>query len=209
MRKSLEEAAAYYQAQRQGSVADLYLTNRAITSEVQDSFRLGYVGDPLPGHENVQGRLAIPYITQTGVVQIRFRAIPDNGIVGNPEDSPKYKSEFESQATLYNVIALQKPEAITVITEGEIDCITASMAGFVSIGVPGANAWKSLFSRALRYRKIFVMADNDDKGAGMKFAETVKASLYGAKIIVMPEGYDVNSFVMKYGIEALKEKVKR
>lgn len=209
MRKLLEEATVHYQEQRPGSVADRYLTNRAITSEVQDSFRLGYVGDPLPGHENVQGRLAIPYITQTGVVQIRFRAIPDDGIPGNPEDSPKYKSEFESQSTLYNTIDLLRTDQILIITEGEIDCITAHMAGFVSIGVPGANAWKPMFARGLRYRSVFVLADNDDKGAGMKFAETVKGSIYGAKIIQMPEGYDVNSFVMEFGIDALREKVKK
>ena len=207
MRKSLEEATSHYQRQRSGSVADHYLTNRAITSETQESFRLGYVGDPLPGHEMMHGRLVIPYLTQTGVVQLRFRAIPDDGIPGNPEDSPKYKSEHESQATLYNVISLIRPDRSLIVCEGEIDCITASMAGYVSIGVPGANAWKPFFYRALRYRQVFVLADNDDKGAGIKFAETVKNSLYGAKIILMPEGHDVNSFVVAYGIDKLREKI--
>lgn len=207
MRRSLEEATAHYQRQLPQSVADLYLTNRAITREIQDSFRLGYVGDPILGHENVVGRLAIPYITRTGVVQLRFRSIPDDGIPGNPEDSPKYKSEFESQATLFNVMDLARNENTVLITEGEIDCMTAHMAGFPSIGLPGANAWKPLFSRVLRYRKIFILADNDDKGAGIKFAETVKGSLYGAKIVLMPEGHDVNSFVMEYGIDKLREKI--
>jgi len=37
-------------------------------------FHLGVVVDPLPGHEQFLGRVAIPYVTPSGVVDIRFRA---------------------------------------------------------------------------------------------------------------------------------------
>lgn len=206
MKKSLAEAVAFYHKNLEGD-ADLYLKNRSISKEAQDYFQLGCVKDPLPGHERMQGRLVIPYITQTGPVQIRFRAIPDDGIPGNPESSPKYMSEIDAKTTLFNVRSLSRQENFGVICEGEIDTITAAMSGLIAVGVPGANAWNPLFARALRYRKWFILADNDDKGAGIEFAEKVKSSMYGSKIILMPPGYDVNSFVIENGIDALREKV--
>ena len=59
----------------------------------------------------------------------------------------------------------------------------------------------------LRYRKVYILADNDDKGAGLNFAKTVKADIYGAKIILMPDGYDVNRYVTDVGIDSLKGKI--
>ena len=45
--------------------------------------RLGVVEEAEIGHETFQGRLSIPYITKTGVVDIRFRSL-------NPAVEPKY-----------------------------------------------------------------------------------------------------------------------
>lgn len=171
-----------------------------------DYFQLGVVDDPEEGHEFQQGRLSIPYITQTGIVQIRFRALPYTGIPGDPEPSPKYKSEAGAGSTIYNARALMLTGNI-VVTEGEVDCISANIAGLNAIGISGAKAWQNVYARALRFRKVAILADNDDHGEGMKFAERVQHDVRGARIVLMPKGFDVNSFLVNDGPEALKAMV--
>lgn len=210
MKNSLEEASNLYESRLPGSVAEKYLLNRGITSEAMTYFRLGFVGDdPFPGHEFKEGRLAIPYITPSGVVTIRFRAIPEDGVPGNPEPAPKMLSLANSGTWLYNSRDMIDTSGIIGITEGEPDAWTVHMLGIPVVGVPGAKAWEKLrvARRAFRFRKATIFADNDDHGEGKEFAEKLQADIPGSRIILMPEGHDVNSFVNEYGLNALKEKV--
>ena len=55
--------------------AQSYLSERGITPEVANTFLLGSVVEPGAGHEHATNRLSIPYISPTGVVGIKFRAI--------------------------------------------------------------------------------------------------------------------------------------
>jgi len=63
-------------------LAEGYLAQRGINPAVAQAIRLGVVVDPLAGQEQFINRLAIPYLTPTGVVDIRFRSM-------GPEE-PKY-----------------------------------------------------------------------------------------------------------------------
>lgn len=186
-----------------------YLKARGITKETVERFRLGLVHDPLPdaGHDFMMSRLSIPYITITGIVQIRFRAVPYDGIPGNPEPSPKMLSEPGAKTTLYNVSALHPDNSTIYICEGEADTWTAHQAGLPAIGVPGARAWRNVFAKALKFRKAVILADNDDHGEGLEFAQKVQSDLSGARIVLMEKGMDVNSFVQEHGEQALREKV--
>lgn len=173
-------------------------------------FRLGYVGsDPSPGHEFMEHRLSIPYITPTGIVQIRFRAIPEDGVPGNPEVSPKMLSVANSGTMLYNTRDLLDSNPTVAICEGEPDTWSARMLGIPAVGIPGAKAWEKIKNvrRAFRFRKVIILADNDDKGEGLELAQTIQADIRNARIILMPEGHDVNSFVRDNGLDALKEKI--
>lgn len=207
MKKLLEKATRNYNEQLHANASALtYLAKRGITNEMADYFLLGLVETPEEGHEFQQDRLSIPYITQTGIVQMRFRALPYTGIPGDPEPSPKYKSEAGSGSTVYNARALMLGGNIAV-TEGEIDCISAHAAGINAIGIPGANAWQPVYGRMLRYRKVAILADNDDHGEGLKFSERVQHDTPGSRIVLMPKGFDVNSFLTNEGPEALKKLV--
>lgn len=210
MKKSLEEACQIYESRLPGSVAEKYLSNRGITSEVQSYFRLGFVGsDPFPGHEFKENRLAIPYITPTGITQIRFRAIPEDGVPGNPEPSPKMLSIANAGTMMYNTRDLLIDTDMVAICEGEPDTWTAHMAGIPAVGIPGAQAWEKIkvIARAFRFRKVVILADNDDKGDGLKLAEQVQQAIRGSRIILMPEGHDVNSFAQSEGLQALRNKI--
>ena len=52
-----------------------YLTTRGLSVEEAKRFHLGVVENPLPGHEGYKGKLVIPYLTPSGVVDLRFRSI--------------------------------------------------------------------------------------------------------------------------------------
>lgn len=221
LRSFLEKSTeTYYRHNLPVSVAGQYLTTtRGLSPDSVKSFRLGYVDDPLPGHEDYQGRLAIPYLTRAGVVQIRFRALP-----GDPSPA-KYLSMPGVDPTLYNVNDLSRPEPFVCVCEGEIDTITAHQAGLPAIGVPGVNGWRPWFRRCLQgFDAVYVLCDNDIPKArpgctcngdgtcrghnpGAEFGHRLAAEVQNARVVLMPVGQDVNSFVVEHGPEALREKV--
>ena len=76
-----------------------YLASRGITEETARMFRLGFVATPEAGHEPYLGKLAIPYLTPSGVVDIRFRSL-------NNDSGPKYLSRPGASTHIFNVNAL-------------------------------------------------------------------------------------------------------
>ena len=197
-RELLEKAVTHYQ--KSINKAEEYLASRGLSLQDALTVRLGLVEEPLPGHEQFAGRLAIPYITPSGVVDIRFRA------VGHQE--PKYMGMPGSQTRLYNVNALLSAGDIIAVTEGEIDAITLNYkCNIPSIGVPGANSWKKHYSRILQdFEKIYIFADGDQ--AGSEFARKVAQEVQGVTVINLPEGQDVNSLYLTHGAQYFQEKVK-
>ncbi|WP_433227342.1 hypothetical protein [Microtetraspora malaysiensis] len=218
----LAQATRQYQRAMRGSPAEEYLMSRGLQPDSLRSFRLGYVADSMPGHEKYRGRLAIPYLNpDLMTLQIRFRRIGD----GN---GPKYLTVTGDTPRPYNTRALEIPSSCMCVCEGELDAITATQAGLPAIGIPGVKAWRKEWRLALdQYDVVYILADNDplqkrancrecaDKGAdecqghnvGNEFAETLAAQMENARIILMDEGHDVNSFVQEHGPEALRRKV--
>jgi hypothetical protein len=139
--KELLEKAAYSYCQHI-PVAEEYLEQRGISLDEAGEALLGVVVDPLPSHEAFEGRLAIPYVTPAGVVDIRFRAM---GL-----EEPKYMGLPGTQTRLYNVNGIHDAESYIAICEGELDTIIMHYkVGIPAIGVPGANAWKKHYNRLL------------------------------------------------------------
>lgn len=107
---------------------------------------------------------------------------------------------------LYNTHALTRYSRDMAITEGELDAITAELCGVPTVGVPGAQMWKSHFRELfLGYRNVNILSDGDE--AGMDFARQVAKTLPNARIIPMPDGEDVNSLVVTRGKAALLERI--
>lgn len=205
LRALLDEASTAYADQLQGeegTAAREYLTDtRALSADRQAFFKLGYVSEPLPGHEKYAGRIAVPYLTAAGVVNIKFRALP-------PADKPKYLNISGQPPRIFNPAAFFNPRPYIAICEGEFDTITAHGQRLPAIGVPGVDGWQPWFDRPLRgYDAVFVLADSDDNGQGIAFAEMVADRIENTRIIPMPEGHDVNSFVAANGYEALLERI--
>jgi DNA primase len=179
-------------------LAEGYLASRGITKEVARLMSLGVVAEPDVGHEAFAGRLSIPYITKTGVVDLRFRSL-------NPAVEPKYMGMTGAETKMYNVLDIDRAGDYIGVCEGELDTITLShCVGFPCIGVPGANSWKKHYTRLLAdFERVFVFADGDQPGT--EFARSLAREL-PVTIVQLPEGEDVNSAFVKYGASYIKEK---
>jgi DNA primase len=186
----LEQATQAYQEQIE--MAGPYLAARGITKEAALTHRLGYVAQPLVGHEQYQGRLAIPFLTPTSVVDIRFLSL-------HADDSPKYLSRAGAEDHLYNVRAFEVDSDVIAICEGEIDTIVMhSMVGIPAVGLSGANKWKNWYARAfMDYRSVLVLSDGDQAGKdlGKKIAQQIDV----ANVIHMPDGMDINDVFLAEG----------
>lgn len=194
----LEKACTNYQASV--NLALPYLTGRGITEQVAQSARLGVVEHPEIGHEAYVGRLAIPYITKTGVVDIRFRAL-------TPDQEPKYMGMAGVKTKLYNVLDVEKAKDWIAVCEGEIDALTLSRcAGIPCVGVAGATSWKPHYTRLLDdFERVYVYADGDS--AGLQFAKELIKEGLPVTIIQMPEGQDANSMYVQNGAGYLRERM--
>lgn len=85
--------------------------------------------------------------------------------------------------------------------------MTVATLGLPVIGIPGVDNWLPIFARALRNREVVVLADGDDDGQGMNFAQRIARDVDECMTVLF-EGEDVNSYRMKYGLDALEEKIK-
>lgn len=160
---------------------------------------LGVVTEPEPGHEAFVGRLSIPYITKTGIVDLRFRSL-------NPAVEPKYMGMTGAETKMYNVLDVEKAGDYIAVCEGEIDTITLSkLVGIPAVGVPGANAWKRHYTRLLAdFERVFIFADGDT--SGRDFANSLAREL-PVTVLQLPDGEDVNSIFVSHGKDYFLDRI--
>ena len=179
--------------------AEDYLRSRGIPLEIARLVSLGVVAEPEVGHEAFTGRLSIPYITKTGVVDLRFRSL-------NPAVEPKYMGMTGAETKMYNVLDVERAGDYIGVCEGEIDTLTISRCvGIPCVGVPGANSWKKHYTRLLAdFERVFVFADGDQPGT--EFARSLAREL-PVTIIQLPDGQDVNSMYVQEGAGYFHQKM--
>lgn len=192
----LEKATESYAQNLQEIVP--YLQSRGITEQTAVMFRLGFVREPEMGHEPYVGKLAIPYLTPTGVIDIRFRSL-------NSDSGPKYMSRPGATTHIYNINALSHDSDVLAICEGELDTVVATQAGFSAVGLPGANNWKSFYNRVLAdWSKVILLCDGDN--AGREMAKHLSRELDNVFPVFMPEGQDVNDVYLAEGADGLRKR---
>jgi len=178
--------------------AEAYLKSRGIPIEVARLARLGVVVEPEVGHEAYSGRLSIPYVSKTGVVDLRFRSL-------NPAVEPKYMGLTGVDTKMYNVLDIERAGDFIGICEGELDTLTMSACvGIPCVGVPGANSWKKHYTRLLAdFERVYVFADGDQPGK--EFATSLAREL-PCTIVQFPDGEDANSSYTSNGATAILQK---
>jgi DNA primase len=179
--------------------AEAYLKNRGIPMDVARLAQYGVVEEPEVGHEAFKGRLSIPYITKSGVVDLRFRSL-------HPAVEPKYMGLTGAETRMYNVLDIEKATDFIGVCEGELDTITMSgCIGIPCVGVPGANSWKKHYTRLLAdFERVFVFADGDQPGT--EFARSLAREL-PVTIVQLPDGQDVNSMFVQEGSDYFHNKI--
>ncbi|MGH7867572.1 MAG: toprim domain-containing protein [Candidatus Dormibacteraceae bacterium] len=184
-------------------VGEAYLASRGFDSDVAEQWQLGVAVEPLAGHEPLRGRLIIPYRTPNGPVGLVGRCIKNHDCKAT--GCPKYLAEPGERRRLYNVHALHSDSRSIVLTEGELDALASdAIAGIAAVGVPGIKNWQPHFAYLFDgHDEVILAADGDE--AGSKLVKTVKDALSNVRVVTMPRGEDVNSYIATHGAEAFRE----
>lgn len=202
-RSLLEKATLQYMENLH--LAGDFLARRAISEEAAVTAALGVVeGDIPPAHFHLRGRLAIPYLTDAGPVNMNFRCMEDHDCREHGHN--KYMKMKGMETNLYGVQHYHNEGDFVCLTEGELDAITLNMVGLPAIGVPGAENWKPHWNRIFEdFETVYIFSDGDE--AGQKFAEKVGQEVPTSVNIRMPDGHDVNSAFRELGSEFLLERI--
>jgi len=201
-RKSLERATMQYM--ENVAEAEGYLEGRGIDLAVARSVGLGVVHDPIPGHEGLEGRLSIPYLTPSGPVNMNFRCIKDHQCKEHRHQ--KYMTWAGLETTLYGVQFLAEAGDYIAVSEGEIDALTSNIAGVPCVGISGAEKWKDHWSNVFEdFTRVYVWQEGDE--AGKKFGDMLVREV-GAIRLPLAAKEDVNSTLVKHGPEALRSRIR-
>jgi DNA primase len=173
-----------------------YFAKRGLDAEVLRTFRIGTVLEPADGHEMYAGRAVLPYITPTGVVNLKFRCTEPHERCKD-HGHEKYYSLSGYGTRLYNVLALSRDSPVIAITEGEIDAISAQYKlDIPTVAYPGATQWQGNPHWPLifeGYQTVYVIADGDKPGRDA--AKQVASTMRNAEVVHCPDGEDANSLL--------------
>lgn len=186
-----------------------YLEGRGLDCDLLRAEGFGVVRDPLPGHDVHVGKLAIPYLTDHGPVNLRFRCLENHKC--HEHGHPKYSMMKSYSANLYGVqqISTGVVDDWICVTEGEIDSLVLRQVGIPALGVPGAKMWKEWWPNVFEdFSYVYVFTDGDSAGDEMwsRWQNGISTATIRVK---MPTEHDVNSFFSTFGADALRAKVKR
>lgn len=193
----LNDQARFYHE----SVADAseYLLGRGVTGLMAQKALLGYVRDPLPGHDKYAGRIVIPYLTPSGVVDLRFRCIDGSGA--------KYLSMPGHKPRLYNTIVMADDPSTIGITEGEFDALVITHhVGVPAVALPGAQAWDSTRHKRVfkGFERVLVFADGD--APGRELANQIARDVPQAIVVDLGDGLDVTDVYLTSGVDPIRRK---
>lgn len=198
-KRSLEEKVLRFEQAGQTTLLP-YLAGRGLGAVARERFRLGYVEPADDIQRAYWHRLAIPYCTPTGVVQIRYRCLADHHAPGQDAGRcSKFLGDTGQEVTLYNAAATLTAGRVLFLTEGEPDTwAIETLAGFPAVGIPGSQAWKAhpYWARCfVNFPLLILAADGDEAGA--QLAATVAHDLPEIRIVQLPDGEDANSLLAR------------
>lgn len=152
--------------------------------------------------------VAIPYHNQDGTPYERYRI--RTALIA--KKGSEWNTDSKAPLIPYGLERLQKArdQGYLVLVEGESDCWTLWQHGIPALGIPGVENYKVLAADMLTdIPKVYIIAENDEKRAGEKFAANVekhlKRSGYQGKLyrVEMGSAKDPND-LQKKDIKAFK-----
>jgi DNA primase len=173
-------------------------------------------GSAGPLYARFRKRITFPIHNESGrVIAFTARAL-DNDEKSGPKymNSPETPLYFKGQV-LFNLDKARqaiRQQNFALLVEGQMDCITAFMAGIQNVLATSGTAFSEMQVRLLgRYTKrLFVNFDPDTAGA--KAAEKSIAMLteedFEVKVVTLEGGLDPDRFIRERGIKDYVEAVK-
>jgi len=182
-----------------------YLEARGISKEDADTAGLGVVTGEIEDHAHLRGRLAIPYMTDTGVVAMNFRCLQAHSCKSVPGHE-KYMVPAGQRSYMYGVRTYHDARDTICVTEGELDALVLHNMKIPALGISGAKKWKPHWGKILDdFARVVILSDGDESGKVL--ASAVKAAVPWATNVRMPKGEDVGSMYIKEGPGYLRTRI--
>jgi len=137
--------------------------------------------------------IVFPYIKDGEPVFIKTRCLLSKH-EAEERNVPRFLNTGGRVPCLWNNDAIPDADKV-LICEGEIDALTAIMAGFVGVGLPGWSHWKDAWTPAFRGNDVVLMMDGDNagqKGAHDIATSFIEAGLPTPRRSTLPSGMDLN-----------------
>lgn len=164
-----------------------------------DGALLAHMGVKPTQHPQIGPAVAFPYKVEGAVLAAKFRTV-----------DKQWRSTQGVTRGLYNADALASNlDHPVVITEGEIDCLTAMQSGFVrSVSLPDGwteqgNKTEAVIEQEARLREspyVIVAGDNDKAGESLPKAIANILRGHDVRTVTWPDGCkDANDVLMLFG----------
>jgi len=165
-------------------------------------------------YDRFRDRLMFPIINLSGkVVAFGGRCLVDDKktpkYVNSPETDVYHKSNI-----LYGLFQAKdaiRQEAETIFVEGYTDVMRLSLSGQKNVVATSGTSLTELQARLIRRytSNATLLYDSDKAGAAatMRGADILVEQDLEVKVAEMPEGEDPDSFVQKFGVESLRQKL--
>jgi len=203
----------------QGSRGGTYLEKRGIDAEVADRYGVRYCPDlsglwALAEKKKIREAglsslyifqkaglpvLVFPYIRQGKPVMIKTRCLLSKEEADRRE-VPRFLNTSGKVPFLWNHDAVREADRV-MICEGEIDALSAIMAGLVGVGLPGWSHWKDAWTLDFKGKDVILVLDADpagQKGTADIAGRFMKAGLPCPRQLVLKEGEDLNDVIQAF-----------
>jgi len=140
--------------------------------------------------------LAFPYLHAGRPVFLKVRNLLSKD-EADRANIPRFLNTGGAVPCLWNHDAIQDADQI-LICEGEIDALSAIMAGHPAVGLPGWTHWKDAWIESFSGKDVVLVMDADsagDKGARSIAKSFIRAGRPTPRQIILPAGMDLNDYL--------------
>ncbi|MCF6093512.1 DNA primase [Microaerobacter geothermalis] len=192
--RDLEEFVKYFEGQLTEE-AEQYLTNRGITKDTIQAFRIGFEKAHIgfqAGKSNISGyfinHLIFPIIGPNGeVLDIIGRNIQEG-------KEPKYKALIGREDVLFNMKALAGSDDI-ILCRNIFDVLSLEQVQLPAVSLPQTVIFKESHKKYFVGKRVFICFSNDDMGRreSRRIAQGLDSVAKEVYILPLPQGIkDIN-----------------